>query len=52
MPWQCGLNHVLDNAIAKITMADLFGVLGRHHDGVDPHGLAISIFDRHLGLPI
>ena len=43
---------MLDDLLAQALVRDVRGVLGRHHDGLDPHRLAVDVADAHLRLAV
>jgi hypothetical protein len=47
-----GLDHVLDDVVADLVLADVVGVLARHDDGLDAHGPAILVAHAHLALAV
>ena len=46
------LDHLLDDGFTQGVMVHLRSVLGRYHNGMDPLGLALLIFNRDLGLAV
>ena len=47
-----GEHDVLDDLLAQALVRDLRRVLGRHHDGLHPHRLAVDVPDAHLRLAV
>jgi len=50
--WHDWLDDVFENGVAQIVVGNGFTVLGRNDDGVHADGLAVTIFDRDLGLAV
>ncbi len=47
-----GLDHVLDDVPLDLLAGDVRAVLGRDYDRVDPHRLAVAVFDGDLGFAV
>ena len=50
--WYDWLDDVFENGVAQIVVGNGFTMLGRNDDGVHADGLAVTIFDRDLGLAV